>query len=257
MKSQKIKIAYTAKTVSSELKKLGSPARAKVSAWFFKTGKGEYGEGDKFLGITVPVQRKVAHRFKELSFSEIKKLLQSPIHEHRFVALEILVKQYEEGDAEKKDIIFNFYLANAKKVNNWDLVDTSAPYILGKHLLSAPVRERKILYKLAKSENLWEKRIAIVATLALISQKQYGETLKIAELLINDSHDLIHKAVGWALREVGKKSLKVEEKFLNKHAHHMPRTMLRYAIERFPEAKRKSYLKTGKNSIIVYRARHK
>jgi 3-methyladenine DNA glycosylase AlkD len=230
------------KTVNSlvrELKKLGTPERAKASAWFFKTGKGEYGEGDKFLGISVPVQRRVARRYKALQLPAIKKLLQSKIHEHRFVALEILVMRYEEGDAAQKKLIAQFFLKNTKCINNWDLVDTSASYILGDYLLT---KDRSVLYKLAASRNIWQRRIAIIASGAFIREKQYQDTLQIAEMLLNDKHDLIHKAVGWMLREVGNRSMETEVEFLDKHYRSMPRTMLRYAIEKFPPAKRKHYL---------------
>lgn len=225
--------------LQKELKKLGSLERAKSSLRFFKTGKGQYGEGDKFLGITVPEQRKVAKKFKDLPLTEVKKLLWSKIHEDRFVALEILVFKYKEGSETERKKIVNFYLKNRKQVNNWDLVDTSAYLILGNWLLD---KDRSILYKLAKSKNIWDRRIAIVSTFEFIRNKQFEDTLKISETLLGDSHDLIHKASGWMLREVGKKSSPTLEKFLKKHAKIMPRTMLRYAIEKFPEEKRKEYL---------------
>lgn len=221
------------------LESLGNKKRAEVSAWFFKTGQGQYGEGDQFLGISVPEQRRVAHRFENLLLSDLKKLLKSKVHEHRFTALEILVFKYEKGsDAERKKI-FDFYIKNARRVNNWDLVDSSAPYIAGDYLIE---KDKKILYRLAKSENLWERRIAIVSTLAFIKHGKFRDTLKIAEILLDDRHDLIHKAAGWALREVGKKSLKDEIKFLDRYCKIMPRTMLRYAIEKFSERKRWHYL---------------
>lgn len=223
----------TARIVQRTLRKLRDPQRAKASAWFFKTGKGEYGEGDQFLGIKVPDQRKVAHRFIALPLSEIKKLLQSPVHEDRFVALEILVAQYER-DASLS--IPRFYLANTRYINNWDLVDTSAPYILG------PTVTRQTLLKLARSKNMWERRIAIVATFFHIKDKRFADALTVARMLLSDTHDLIHKAVGWMLREVGKQDVSVLETFLEKHIQDMPRTMLRYAIEKFPPAKRKAYL---------------
>jgi len=226
--------------VQSKLKKLADPERAKGSLRFFKTGKGQYGEGDRFLGITVPEARKVAKKFKDLPLLEVKKLLESKIHEHRFVALEILVFKYEASlETEKKKIV-NFYLKNRKFVNNWDLVDTSSYPILGNWLLD---KDREILYKLAKSKNLWDKRIAIVSTFEFIRSNQFEDTLKISEILLNDKHDLIHKASGWMLREVGKKSQPTLENFLKKHSKNMPRTMLRYAIEKFPEERRKGWLK--------------
>jgi len=223
-----------------ELNKLKNPAKAKILAGFFKTGKGEYGEGDIFLGITVPEQRKVAKKLLNLKFSEIQKLLDSKIHEHRLVALLILVEKYKKGnDKEKKDVV-KLYLKNTKKINNWDLVDLSSHYILGDYLLN---KDRKILYALAKSKNLWEKRIAIISTFAFIRKDDFKDSLKIAEILINNQHDLIHKAVGWMLREIGKRDQKVEEKFLIRYYKAMPRTMLRYAIEKFPEEKRYFYMK--------------
>jgi 3-methyladenine DNA glycosylase AlkD len=229
----------TVDALIKELKKLANPKRAKSSAWFFKTGKGEYGEGDKFLGIAVPVQRDVARKFKELSLKDIEKLLKNKFHECRFVALEILVMQYEEGDNKQKKQVTDFYLENTQYINNWDLVDTSASYILGHYLLK---NNRAVLYKLAKSNNLWERRIAIIATASFIKQGEFQDTLKIAEILLNDKYDLIHKAVGWMLREVGKKSMQTEMKFLDRYYRIMPRTMLRCAIEKFPQEKRARYL---------------
>ena len=218
---------------------LSDEKRAKASAWFFKTGKGQYGEGDKFIGISVPKLRKVAKEFKHIGFSDLERLLRSKIHEHRFLALEILVMQYEGGDAILQKKIVDFYIKNSKFINNWDLVDTSASYILGHYLLK---KNKKILYKFARSSNIWERRIAIISTIYFISQESYLDTLKIAEILLKDKHDLIHKAVGWALREVGKKSQETEIEFLEKHYKVMPRTMLRYAIEKFSDKKRIYYL---------------
>lgn len=229
-----------ASSVVKELKKHGSPAKAKASAWFFKTEKGQYGHGDVFIGVTVPEQRKVAERFAELPLTEIQKLFNNKIHECRLTALIILVNQYKNADMKQQDKIAHFYLSNSKKINNWDLVDSSASYILGHNLLN---KNNAILHKLAKSKNLWDRRIAIISTFANIRVGSFADTLKIAEILLDDNHDLIHKAVGWALREVGKKSLATEEAFLKKHKARMPRTALRYAIERFPEVKRKKYLK--------------
>ena len=225
--------------LKKELKKISSPRQAKILQRFFKTGKGEYGEGDIFLGIKVPEQRKVADKFQELSLKDIEKLLNSKIHEYRMSALFILIKQYEKADEEYKKEIFNFYLKNTKNINNWDLVDLSAPKIVGDYLLNKP---RKILYKLARSSNLWERRIVIISTWIFIKNNEFDDTLKIAKILLNDKHDLIHKAVGWMLREVGKRDQKIEEEFLKKYYLKMPRTMLRYAIERFNEKKRKFYL---------------
>ncbi len=183
-----------------ELASAANTERAKVSAWFFKTGKGQYGEGDRFLGIPVPMQRKIALRYRDLPLEDVAHLLQSPIHEHRFAALEILVTRYERGTEGDSASIVRFYLRNAQRVNNWDLVDTSAPYILGEHLKTRP---RGLLDKLAGSAMVWERRIAIVSTLALIKQGEIEDTFRIARKLLGDKHDLIQKAVGWALREAG------------------------------------------------------
>jgi len=206
---------------------------------YFKTDKGEYGEGDKFIGLSVSQQRKLAKEFKDLSLIEIKGFLNSSIHEERLISLFILVDKYEKADEKGKEEIFNFYLKNRKRINNWDLVDSSAPKIIGRHLL---MKDKILLFKFALSKNLWERRIAIISTYEFIKNKEFFPTLAIAEILVNDDHDLIHKAVGWMLREIGKKDIKVEEKFLEVHYRKMPRTMLRYAIEKFPELKRKKYL---------------
>jgi 3-methyladenine DNA glycosylase AlkD len=236
--------AHKAINVERELKSMANKEKAKLLAGFFKTGKGEYGEGDIFLGITVPLQRSVAKKYSELGLSEVSKLLKSPIHECRLTALEIVVMQYEEArknnDSSLQKKIIDFYLKHTKNINNWDLVDASASYILGNWLL---VNNRKVLYKLVKSKNLWERRISIISTHAFIRAGDLEDTLKLAEMLLNDTHDLMHKAVGWMLREVGKRDKKVLVNFLNTHAHKMPRTMLRYAIEKFPEAVRQGYLK--------------
>ena len=226
-----------------QLKTFSDIKKAKDYAWFFKTGPGEYGEKDKFLGIKVPVLKETAKQFKDLTFSDIKKLLKSRIHEHRFVALKILIMQYKKAKEPQKKKIVNFYLSNTKYINNWDLVDTSASYILGDYFV---LKNKNVLYKLARSKSVWERRIAIISTASFIKQGNYKDTLKIAGILLQDEHDLIHKAVGWMLREVGKKSLTTETEFLNKHCGMMPRTMLRYAIEKFPEKLRLKYLKKRK-----------
>ena len=224
----------------SDLKNLASKEKAIILSRFFKTGKGQYGEGDVFLGIVVPNQRKVAEKYRNLSLKDIQKLLSSKIHEHRLTALFILIHKYKKGDEKTKREIFNFYLKNAKRINNWDLVDLSAPNIIGDYLIK---KEKDMLYRFAKSKNIWEKRIAILATYFFIKNYQYKDTLKIAKILLKDSHDLIHKAVGWMLREVGKRNQKAEESFLKKHYKTMPRTALRYAIERFDEKKKRFYMK--------------
>lgn len=225
--------------VQDELRDIAAPEIAKHSQRFFKTGKGEYGEGDQFLGIRVPQIRKVAKRFKKLSLDEIEKLLHSDFHEERLCALIILVNRAEKAPPEKLENIYELYLANTKYVNNWDLVDSSAEYIVGRYLAD---KDRSILYDLAESDNLWERRIAIMSTFYFIKRNQFEDTLKIAKLLLRDKHDLIHKAVGWMLREIGKRDIKKEENFLDQYLKNMPRTMLRYAIEKFPEDKRKEYL---------------
>jgi len=226
----------------ADLQKLENPQKAKILSRFFKTGKGEYGEGDIFLGITVPQTRSIAKKYTNLNLKDLEKLLSSKIHEHRLIALLILIENYRKDSIEHKNSIFNFYLKNTKFINNWDLVDLSAPNIVGNFLLD---KDKSILYNLAKSSNLWEKRIAIISTFAFIRLYKFKHTLKISEVLMNDNHDLIHKAVGWMLREVGKRNKEVEEKFLNQHYMKMPRTMLRYAIEKFDNNKRKKYL--GRN----------
>ena len=223
-----------------ELARAADPQSARGLAVFFKTGKGEYGEGDEFCGITVPVLRKIAKRYLHLRLADVKKLLSSRVHEHRFAALEILVFQFEAGDKSAKEKMFDFYLKHTRYINNWDLVDTSAPYIVGEHLATRP---RKILYRLAKSSNIWERRIAIVATAAFIKRGDLKDTFGISALLLKDKHDLIHKAVGWMLREAGKRSEPAMLKFLAQHYSVMPRTALRYAIERVPQAQRRGILK--------------
>ena len=223
--------------LKQDLQKLANPQQAQLLQRFFKTGPGEYGEGDVFLGIKVPDQRKVAKKYKNLPLENIQILLSSKIHEERLVALFILTFHYQK--TKNKTELINFYLKNTKHINNWDLVDLSAPRLLGDYLLN---NDRKIIYKLANSKDLWEKRIAVLATFMLIKHNQYEDTLNISTILLNDQHDLIHKAVGWALREIGKKDQKVEETFLHQHYQTMPRTMLRYAIEKFPEPLRKKYL---------------
>jgi 3-methyladenine DNA glycosylase AlkD len=222
-----------------KIKSLGKREIADSMKWFFKTSKGEYGEGDKFAGLKVPTQRKLAKEFKHLLLSDLKKLLSSPIHEERLISLFILVDQYSVSDEKGKKEIFNFYLENRKGINNWDLVDLSAPKIVGKHLVD---KDKSIILEFANSTELWEKRIAILSTQLFIKNGIYDTTIQIAEILLNDKHDLIHKAVGWMLREIGNKDLKTEEDFLKRYYKKMPRTMLRYAIEKFPESKRKKYL---------------
>ena len=225
--------------IKKDLSQLSDPERAKNLSWFFKTGKGQYGEGDVFLGITVPEQRKVAKKYTDLSLNDLQELLNSEIHEHRFTALVILISKYRKAEESSKKEIFDFYLRNTKNINNWDLVDLSAPRIIGDYLLN---KDRTTLFKLARSNILWERRISILSTFTFIDNCDFEDALSISELLLHDEHDLIHKAVGWALREIGKRDQNVEEKFLTKHHPNVPRTMLRYAVEKFDEKKRKKYL---------------
>jgi len=226
--------------LKKDLRKTASKKKAKLLQGFFKTGKGEYGGGDIFLGVMVPGQRKVAKKYPELSLKEIQQLLNSKFHEERLTSLFILINRYQKTDKRDQAKIVDFYLSNTSNINNWDLVDLSAPKILGDYLLD---KDRSVLYKLAKSKLLWEKRIAILATAAFIGQDDFEDTLKISTILLNDKHDLMHKAVGWMLREVGKRDEKVLLKFLDKYHKKMPRTMLRYSIERFSPAKKKFYMK--------------
>lgn len=235
-------VPLTADTVQRRLSGLANPEKAAVLRRFFKTGTGEYGEGDRFLGITVPEQREVAREFAGLALAEVERLLVSPIHEARMTALLIWVRQFERGDERVRRAIFNAYLARTFRVNNWDLVDLSAPNIVGTWLVN---RSRTVLRKLARSRSLWQRRISIVATHAFIRENDFDDTLLIAELLLNDREDLIHKATGWMLREVGKRDQGVLESFLRPRCQRMPRTMLRYAIERFPEPLRRHYLLGG------------
>jgi 3-methyladenine DNA glycosylase AlkD len=225
--------------LKSELDAMASPTKAIALSRFFKTGKGEYGEGDRFLGITVPEQRQLAKKFISLGFEDLEQLLQTDIHEYRLTALLILTYQFPKADIFKREAIFAFYLNHTKWINNWDLVDVTCRQILGVHLLH---QDRDILYKLARSQNFWEQRIAIVSTLEFIKHQQFTDTLQIAIILLNHSHDLIHKAVGWMLREVGKQDRQVLVGFLDVYYQQMPRTMLRYAIEHFDEPNRKAYL---------------
>ncbi len=231
------------------LQKMSSPSKAKTSAWFFKTGVGQYGHGDVFIGVTVPEQRLIARTYRDLGLTELHKLLRSPIHEHRLTALHILVLQFQSAtksaDSAARERIVEFYLDHVDRINNWDLVDSSAKYILGEYFLinnSESKYGRDLLYKMTMSHNIWERRIAIISTHAFIAHDDFADTLQISEMLLSDTHDLMHKAVGWMLREVGKRSPATLRGFLDKHAHQMPRTSLRYAIEKFSETERKSYL---------------
>lgn len=226
--------------LKKELLSHASHEKAKILPRFFKAGPGEYAEGDKFIGVTVPDCRKVAKKHESLSLSEIKKHLSSGVHEERLVALLILVEQFQAGNETARRKIHDFYLKNTKYINNWDLVDLSADKIVGEYIAE---KSEIILKKLAKSKNLWERRIAIISTFNFIKKGNFKDTLEIAEILLNDKHDLIHKACGWMLREVGKRSVSVLESFLKRHYKKIPRTTLRYAIERFDKEKRESYLR--------------
>ena len=225
--------------VERELRVLANPADAAFLQRFFKTGVGQYGEGDRFLGIRVPQLRSLARRRRELAYEQVLDLLRSPWHEQRLFALLLLVEHHRRGSDAERESIYQAYLAHTAHINNWDLVDSSAEHIVGPHI---DPKKLGVLVELARSESLWERRIAMLATFHWIKKQEFTATLRIAKLLLNDSHDLIHKAVGWMLREVGKRDRGVEEAFLREHYRDMPRTMLRYAIERLPEARRQQYL---------------
>lgn len=229
----------TAEAIVESLKVLGDAEIAGHSQRFFKTGKGEYGEGDIFLGIRVPVVRQQVGKHKDEPLEQVIELLHSQYHEARLLALVMLVDRFQRGDEALKLAVFDAYLANTAYINNWDLVDSSAHKIVGAYLVDQP---RQLLYNLAVSDMLWERRISIIATFWFIKDGDLSDALALAEILVNDDHDLMHKAVGWVLREVGKKDLAAMEAFLLKHYHAMPRTMLRYAIEKLPESRRQEYL---------------
>jgi len=226
--------------IRSKLRKLGNKQKARILQGFFKTGQGGHGKGDIFIGVRVPEIRKLAGKYQDISTTDVQKLLKSPIHEERLLALILLVIKYSKGNDVVKKRIYKLYLKNTRHINNWDLVDLTAEKIVGDYLTD---KSKEPLYKLAKSNSLWERRISIMATFHFIKQNNFVQTLIVAKMLLKDKEDLIHKAVGWMLREIGKRHLSTEEKFLNEHSQEMPRTMLRYAIERFPESKRQGYLK--------------
>ncbi|PIN98632.1 MAG: DNA alkylation repair protein [Candidatus Diapherotrites archaeon CG10_big_fil_rev_8_21_14_0_10_31_34] len=228
------------KEIKKEIKEKENKEKARILQGFFKTGKGQYGEGDIFLGLSVGETRTIAKKHFGIALNELQPLLESKIHEERLCALLILVEKFRKSEEKEKKQIIDFYLNNTKNINNWDLVDLSADKILGEFLFD---KNKDVLFKLAKSNKLWEKRISVLSTYAFIKRNRFKETLEISGLLLKDEHDLIQKAIGWMLREIGKRNLKTEEKFLKKHYKKMPRTMLRYAIEKFPETKRKAYLK--------------
>jgi 3-methyladenine DNA glycosylase AlkD len=223
-------------SIQKELRAHQNPEKMAIFQRFFKTGPGEYAEGDQFLGLTVPETRKIAHQHTTLPLEGLGGLLRSPFHEERLAALFILRKKHAKGSLQEKKTYTNFYLAHTAHINNWDLVDTSAEYLVG------PTLQKPLMNRLLASKNLWERRIAIIATFHWIKQNEFEWTLLAAKKLLTDPHDLLHKAVGWMLREVGKRDRAVERAFLEKNAHEMPRTMLRYALEHFPENERKYYM---------------
>ena len=228
-----------AKVIKRTLRDLANPAIAEHSKRFFKTGAGEYGEGDRFLGIRVPVLRKQVRNFQATALREIQKVLVSSFHEERLFSLLLMVHKFTKADEDEKSAIYHMYLNNTQYVNNWDLVDSSAYQIVGVYLEH---RDRGILYELVRSDSLWERRIAVMSTFQFIRNQDFDDTLKLSEQLLNDPEDLIHKAVGWMLREIGKRNITVEKRFLRSNHKKMPRTMLRYAIEKFPEQDRKRFL---------------
>ncbi len=229
----------TARHVSETLKDLANPTIAEHSQRFFKTGKRQYGEGDIFLGIRVPVLRTQARKFRDLPLKQVRSFMKSAFHEERLCALLILVLKFTKGDEQERTAIYSLYVKNTKYINNWDLVDSSAHQIVGGYLVD---KDKRLLDTFAQSKSLWKRRIAIIATYNFIKKDQYKDALSISKSLLKDDEDLIHKAVGWMLREIGKRDLAAEKAFLLNHYKQMPRTMLRYAIEKFPERERKRYL---------------
>lgn len=222
-----------------DIRKAARPERAESNRWFFKTAPGEYGAGDRFLGVTVPQLRTIARQYRDMPLKSVVTLLQSPWHEERLLSLLILVRQYVRADPRTRQTIHQLYLRNTKSINNWDLVDSSAAQIVGAHLETG---NRGVLRRLARSQSVWERRIATIATYHYIRQGDFNDALAIASLLRRDEHDLIHKAVGWMLREIGNRDRSAEERFLRKHSRAMPRTMLRYAIKKFPPPLRRKYM---------------
>jgi len=233
------------KRIEKALSSRASAARARSLRWFFKTGSGEYGEGDRFLGLTMPQIRQLVRECADLTLPDIEALLESPWHEARSLAVVLLAHRYSRSDARTQGAIYALYLRRADRINNWDLVDISAPRVVGAHLLT---RSRAPLHKLAASRDIWRRRIAVVSTATFIDNGQFDDTLRIAVTLINDPHDLIHKAVGWMLREAGKADPRRLERFLMRHGPRIPRTTLRYAIERYPPARRQRLLRVTRAS---------
>ncbi len=243
--------------LKADLRAVADPEKAAFSPRFFKAGPGEYAEGDQFLGVTVPLQRKIAKKYRGMWLGDIEKLVTSPWHEERLTGLIILVNAYKTGSEKAKQEIYNFYITHTDCINNWDLVDSSAGYIVGPQLEDSPYK-MKVLTKLAKSSNLWERRIAMLATFHyIVNRGRADEALIIAEILLHDKHDLIQKAVGWMLREIGKRvDRELLVSFLNKHAATMPRTTLRYAIEHFDKLTRGNYLKGEISSFAPRKTSH-
>jgi 3-methyladenine DNA glycosylase AlkD len=230
----------SAAEVLARLQQLGDAEDARFLQGYFRTGPGEYGEGDRFLGIRVPVLRTLVREHRGMPLEQVAELLRSPWHEARLLAVLLLADAYGRGDAQAREAVYRLYLDSTRWINNWDLVDSSAPHVVGAHLEG---RDRGVLEELARSESLWERRIAILATQHFIRRGDFGTTLRIAELLVHDGHDLIHKALGWMLREVANRDRATAEAFLRRHLAGMPRTMLRYAIEKFPPDLRQRYLR--------------
>ncbi|MBN1207878.1 MAG: DNA alkylation repair protein [Myxococcaceae bacterium] len=231
----------SARTIMQELAKVADAEKAAFYPRFFKTGPGEYAEGDQFLGVTVPHQRRIARCHRDAPLPELAKLVGSPIHEHRLTGFLILTEQYRKADEATRERLYDFCNKHLEQLNNWDLVDTVAPKLIGAHLITHP-ELRKKLYTLSRSPSVWKRRIAIIATQAFIRRGDFADTLALAEALLRDPHDLLHKAVGWMLREVGERDLPTLEAFLERHAGEMPRTMLRYAIEKLPPPRRRHFM---------------
>jgi len=229
----------TAKQLQQELDEAGNAHDARFLQRFFKTGPGQYGEGDIFIGVRVPVTRKIAAGYRTLTLKEIERLLESPVHEHRLAAVIIMAEESKRADEPLKKALYDLYLKRSDRINNWDIVDVSCPAVVGSYLIDKP---KNVLYALARSDSIWERRIAIISTMSFIKQGELHDTFAIAELLLQDTHDLIHKAAGWMLREAGQKNEKALRSFLDKHTPVMPRTMLRYAIEKFTPKDRQQYL---------------
>ena len=235
--------SFTAQTAENALRRHAESKCAKSCKRFFKMGPGEYAQKDIFIGVTVPQTRKIALIFRALPLRQIEKLVSSPVHEVRLLGLVILVHRFSSGGPKEQKKIADCYLLNLRHVNNWDLVDLTADKILGATLFK---KNKKLLFRLARSPRLWDRRIAMIATFYFIKNRKYNETFRLAKLFLKDPHDLMHKATGWMLREIGKRDLAAEERFLRRYAHRMPRTALRYAIERFPRDKRAAYLMRGR-----------